>query len=55
MILLDGKQTSAKIKVEIALAVTGIKKQGKRAKFMRPVAVKSVTAPDMRAVKRCLS
>jgi len=31
MILLDGKQTSANIKVEIALAVTEIKKEGKRA------------------------
>jgi hypothetical protein len=29
MILLDGKQISANIKVEIALAVTEIKKDGK--------------------------
>ena len=39
MILLDGKQTSAKIKVEIALAVTGIKKQGKRAPHLAAVLV----------------
>ena len=39
MILLDGKQTSAAIKVEIALAVTETKKQGKRAPHLAAVLV----------------
>ena len=39
MILLDGKQTSANIKAEIALAVTEIKKEGKRAPHLAAVIV----------------
>ena len=39
MILLDGKQISANIKVEIALAVTEIKKEGKRAPHLAAVIV----------------
>ena len=39
MILLDGKQISADIKAEIALAVTEIKKEGKRAPHLAAVIV----------------
>ena len=39
MILLDGKQTSADIKVEIAAAVSKIKDQGKRAPHLAAILV----------------
>ena len=39
MILLDGKQTSADIKVEIAAAVLEIKNQGKRAPHLAAILV----------------
>ena len=39
MILLDGKQTSAAIKIEIASAVSDIKKQGKRAPHLAAIIV----------------
>ena len=39
MILLDGKQTSADIKVEIATAVSKIKDQGKRAPHLAAILV----------------
>ena len=39
MILLDGKQTSAAIKIEIASAVSDIKKQGKRAPHLAAILV----------------
>ena len=39
MILLDGKQISANIKVEIALAVTEIKKDGKRPPHLAAILV----------------
>ena len=39
MILLDGKQTSADIKVEIADAVSKIKDQGKRAPHLAAILV----------------